>query len=78
MRALPRSLSIEEVSEMRKNRIIFAIRLAIGGAALGLAFSNIIGSFLGVDIGARGELLGAGVGGGVSFAVLAKAMHIFG
>jgi hypothetical protein len=79
MRALQDVHSQNEISsDMKKQKIIFIVRLCLGGASLGLALSNVIGSLLGIDFGTRGDLVGAGVGGGLSFAVLAKALHVFG
>ena len=79
MRALRDTYPYRELGDdMKKQQIVFVVRLCLGGASLGLALSSIIGSLLGIDFGTRGDLVGAGVGGGLSFAVLAKALHIFG
>jgi hypothetical protein len=65
--------------EMKKIAFSSALRLAIGGAFLGAALTN-IGAMLifGVDPPPLVNFFGASAAGGASFVVLAKAFHLFG
>jgi hypothetical protein len=68
----------EAIKDMKRTGIGLAFRLALGGAFLGIAVSNIIGSWFGVDTGLHTDIFAAGAGWAVSFGILVKALHLFG